>query len=107
MVALLVLWNASTCAAEPVSEDSRLVVKDVVAGPNLEAVLTALPELARRNLDYRKYRILVCTEGDQLSVVFIDLDKSFARPGRAPTLTGIEIDLSADGKQVTGFKWQR
>jgi hypothetical protein len=32
-------------------------------------------------------------------------DKSFGRPGHAPTLASVQIDLSPDGKTVTGFKW--
>lgn len=55
----------------------------------------------------RKYRISVCTEGGQLFVIFSDLDKSFGRPGHGPTLAGVKIDLSPDGKTVTGFAWQR
>ena len=106
-VILLGLWSACTCAADADPDSRPLHVKDVIAGPNLEAVLTALPELARHNLDYRKYRIAVGTEGDQLFVIFSDLDKALGRPGHAPTLAGVEVDLSSDGKTVTGFKWQR
>ena len=104
---LLALWTACACAADPAPDNIPLEVKDVIAGPNLEALLTALPELARHKLDYTKYRLSVCTQGNQLMVIFIDLDLSFGRPGHAPTLASGEIDLSADGKTVTGFKWQR
>jgi hypothetical protein len=101
------LWTACACATDPTPEEMPLNTKDDISGQNLEAILTALPELARHNLDYRKYRICVCTQGDQLFVLFSDLDKSFGRPGRGPALPGVEIDLSADGKTVIGFKWQR
>jgi hypothetical protein len=106
-VALLGLWSICVCAAEPAPENSPLNMKDVIAGPNLEAVLTALPELARHNLDYRKYRISVCTEDGQLFVIFSDLDKSFGRPSHGQTMAGVRIDLSPDGKTATGFQWQR
>jgi hypothetical protein len=105
-VTLLGLWSACACAADAAPENSRLEIKDVVAGPNLGAILTALPKLARHNLDYRKYRISVCTEGDRLSVIFVDLDMSFGRPG-VPTMPGVDIDLSPDGKTVTRFRYQK
>jgi hypothetical protein len=106
---VILLGLCSTCAyaVDPAPEFPPLDVKDRISGPNLEAVLTALPELARHNLDYKNYRISVCTQDAQLFVIFSDLDKSFGRPGHRPTLAGVKIDLSPDGKTVTGFEWQR
>jgi hypothetical protein len=106
-LALLSLWSACACAADPDPDNSRLDIKDVISGPNLEAVLTALPELARHNKDYRKYRIFVSTVDGKLCVIFSDLDKALGRPGPGPTLAGFLVNLSADGKTVTGFEWQR
>jgi hypothetical protein len=103
---LLSVWSSCAYAADPDPENIPPNVKDIIAGPNLEAVLTALPELARHNLDYRKYRIFVDTQGDQLFVIFADLDLSYGRPGHGRTMPGVKINLSADGKTVTGFNWQ-
>ena len=104
--ALLALWCMCGWAVEPDPDNIPVIAKDDIQGPNLEAVLTALPEAARRRLDYRKYRITVCTVGDQLMVLFSDLNKSLARPG-SPTMPAFAVKLSADGKTVTGFEWQR
>jgi hypothetical protein len=101
------LWSICV-GATGLSADSGLFrERDAISGASLEAILTSLPEVARHNLDCRKYRVVVATQGTQLLVLFTDPDKEFGRPTERPTLAGFAVNLSPDGKTVTGFQWQR
>jgi hypothetical protein len=76
-------------------------VKETLLGADLEAIQTAIPELTRRGLDYKKYKIVLVVDNGELIVIFSDPALPPGTFGGTHDLPTYEVHLSADGKRVT------
>lgn len=98
---LFVLWIVALSAPGLAADDEGFHVKETILGANLEAIQTAIPEMARRGLDYRKYKITLVVDNSELIVIFADPALPPGTFGGTRELPTYEVHLSADGKRVT------
>jgi hypothetical protein len=69
---LFILWSAALISPVSAANDDGYQVKETLLGADLEAIQTAIPELTRRGLDYKKYKIVLVVDHGELIVIFSD-----------------------------------
>jgi hypothetical protein len=85
------------------ANDEGYHVKETILGADLEAIQTAIPEMIKRGLDYRKYKIILVVDNGELIVIFVDPALPLGAFGGTRDLPTYEVHLSPDGKRVTDF----
>ena len=97
---LFVLWGAALSSPSLAASDDGYQVKETILGADLEAIQTAIPEVTRRGLDYRKYKIKLVVDNGELIVIFVAPALPPGAFGGTRDLPTYEVHLSADGKKV-------
>jgi hypothetical protein len=97
---LFVLWSAALSSPGVATNAGDDQVKATILGADLAAIQTAIPELTKRGLDYRKYKIVLLVDDGELVVIFSDPALPPGALGGTRDLPTYEIQLSADGKKV-------
>ena len=98
---LFILWSAALISPVSAANDDGYQVKETLLGADLEAIQTAIPELTKRGLDYKKYKIVLVVDHGELIVIFSDPALPPGTFGGTRDLPTYEVHLSADGKKVT------
>jgi hypothetical protein len=98
---LFVLGSVALSGPGLTANDGGLQVKATILGADLEPIQTAISELTKRRLDYRKYKIELMVDNGELVVLFSDPAKPPGMLGGTRDLPTYEVHLSADGKKVT------
>jgi hypothetical protein len=79
---------------------------DSISGRSLMAIQTSLPELAKRGLDFTKYKIVIYAFERSIVVSFKDPGARQTQFGNLPgQLPGFEVVLSEDGMTVLRFQF--